>query len=281
MLQVLVILYLWLGTVKSDDVGQKWDRLLVGFPRLMNMPLSEHALTAENSGWIKDGNCDENNAYVGNRYIKDNDKSTRLIFGNDGIIAGIQATLSSTSTYPDRSSPSPWIRVNENEAIVTAYFRNPHTICTKSGGSSGNAKSTFGHELYIQTKSWLTAGGQKAIRIPRNENELEHSLWVKGKCFPNMGMHYWYNISANLECKDIFPMFLLYDVTSHKLASFGWSVPVPVPSASWERPPQYFLKFFFNHDDDIPTCLKNKVISTQHIYLCDPRKLQCDNKHLH
>ena len=36
----------------------------------------------------------ENSDYFGNRYIKGNDKSTRLIFGNDGIIAGIQATVS-------------------------------------------------------------------------------------------------------------------------------------------------------------------------------------------
>ena len=35
----------------------------------------------------------ENNVFVGNRYFKD-EKSTRLIFGNDGIIAGIQATVS-------------------------------------------------------------------------------------------------------------------------------------------------------------------------------------------
>ena len=73
-----------------------------------------------------------------------------------------------------------------------------------------------------------------------------------------LGMHYWYNFSANLECKDIFPMFLLYDVTSRKLMSFGWAVPVRVPSATWEHPPSYYFKvihiifthyklFFLNH----------------------------------
>jgi hypothetical protein len=73
--------------------------------------------------------------------------------------------------------------VKEDEAIVTAYFRNPHTICSKAKRSSNKKKSTFGHQLYIHSK----AG--KLIKIPTEENELKKkdSLWVKGKCFPGMG----------------------------------------------------------------------------------------------
>ena len=66
------------------------------------------------------------------------------------------------------------------------YFRNPHTICD-SNESLRKEKSTFGHELYIQTKSWLDAGGKKAIRIPKKPNQLKHTLWMEGKCFPKMG----------------------------------------------------------------------------------------------
>ncbi|XP_028396348.1 uncharacterized protein LOC114520304 isoform X2 [Dendronephthya gigantea] len=271
MLQVLLawIWFLCLGTVKSEANDQKWDRLLVGFPKFSKMPLNE--LDAEAAGWIKDGCCDEQNDYVGNRYLKDNDTSTRLIFGIDGTIAGIQTTITPTKIYPGQSSSSPWIRVNKDEAIATAYFRNPATICNKI--NSCEAKPTFGHELYIQTKSWLTKEGKKMIKIPTSG--LKNTAWVKGRCFKNMGMHYWFNISQNLKCEEIFPIFLLFDDASEKLKSFGWAVPIKINSTMWEHPPQKYFGFFFKKLTDIPRCLMDNHISTQHVYLTDPAKLTC------
>lgn len=92
--------------------------------------------------------------------------------------------ISPTTTYPGQSSSSPWIRVNNKEAIATAYIRNPATICKKT--KSYEAKPTFGHDLYIQTKSWLTKGGKKAFKI--SSSGLKNTAWVKGRCFPKMGV---------------------------------------------------------------------------------------------
>ena len=36
---------------------------------------------------------DRNNNFYGNRFIKNNDTSTRVLYGNDGELAGIQATV--------------------------------------------------------------------------------------------------------------------------------------------------------------------------------------------
>ena len=51
-------------------------------------------------------------------------------------------------------------------------------------------------------------------------------------------MHYWYNVSVNMRCEDIYPTFLLYNVKTNTLKSFGWSVPLRVRSAAWEQPPR-------------------------------------------
>jgi hypothetical protein len=42
----------------------------------MNMPLSEHALKAENSGWIKDGSCD------GEAFLRDESWNSRIVSGD-------------------------------------------------------------------------------------------------------------------------------------------------------------------------------------------------------
>ena len=56
----------------------------------------------------------------------------------------------------------------------------------------------------------------------------------------NLGRHYWYNISANMDCNDFYPMFLLYN--RDRLTGFGWVAQGNADSSRYEHPPPNRLK---------------------------------------
>ena len=58
-------------------------------------------------------------------------------------------------------------------------------------------------------------------------------------CFSS-GRHYWYNISADMDCKDYYPMFLLYN--RDRLTGFGWVAIGNADSPRYEHPPPNRLK---------------------------------------
>lgn len=49
------------------------------------------------------------------------------------------------------------------------------------------------------------------------------------------GRHYWYDISADMNCDDFYPMFLLYN--SGHLTGFGWVAQGNAASPRYEHPP--------------------------------------------
>ena len=49
------------------------------------------------------------------------------------------------------------------------------------------------------------------------------------------GRHYWYDISADMDCDDFYPMFLLYN--SGHLTGFGWVAQGNAASPRYEHPP--------------------------------------------
>ena len=56
------------------------------------------------------------------------------------------------------------------------------------------------------------------------------------------GVHYWYDISSDMHCDQVFPVFLLYDQASQRLKSFGWAVLANLKSPLWENPPVQYLQ---------------------------------------
>lgn len=60
------------------------------------------------------------------------------------------------------------------------------------------------------------------------------------------GKHYWYNLSDDMDCGDIFPVFLLYN--RGKLNGMGWAMTTPIDSPRYEHPPpsSYEVCFVFN-----------------------------------
>ncbi|VDI73205.1 Hypothetical predicted protein [Mytilus galloprovincialis] len=117
-----------------------------------------------------------------------------------------------------------------------------------------------GTDLYIQNG---TDPVDDFIKIPHLQSGITTTKWTKGKCFPTMGLHYWYNIRKDMSCDEFYPMFLLYN--DGKLNAFGWAFNGDFNSSILEHPPIAALSAFI---DPVPDCLLNaETLSTMHIYL--------------
>lgn len=254
--------------------GNNWDRLLVNFFKPTAFPLTEDQ--ALNEGWMNDATCDSNNPFYGNRYAKGSDISTRLLFDSSGKLAGIQATITESDDLipsPIRPRSSAFVPDDHGNYLLTAYFTNkPKDICKKKRHRR-SAKDGDTLVLQMSDVRWCKP---QFMEIPLDEKKLGNTKWVKGRCFTRMGVHYWYDISPEMHCDQVLPVFLLYDQASQRLKSFGWATLANITSPFWEHPPAQYLQFFFKV---VPKCVANlaqqKLISTQHVYLTDPAQLIC------
>ncbi|KAK6170292.1 hypothetical protein SNE40_018714 [Patella caerulea] len=223
---------------------------------------------AEKAGFTKISECENTDKFRGKRYIKDEDHAVVVLFDKNGYIAGLQAGVE--TDYPFTGISPPFIKEN-GYSYITAYFVDPSTIC-----ETGRSKSQFeefgtGTNLYIQTGNNPKTDN---MLIPRKEAAIGDTKWTKGKCFPAMGVHYWYDLSADTDCEKFFPVFLLYN--GGELNGLGWAFISNLPSTRYEHPPpSVFGKFM----EVVPTCLEKDVtISTMHIYLTPAMANTCWNE---
>ncbi|XP_063435183.1 uncharacterized protein LOC134716239 isoform X2 [Mytilus trossulus] len=152
---------------------------------------------------------------------------------------------------------------------ISAYFVDPAIICFCGRSATLFQQQGVGTDLYIQNG---TDPVDDSIKIPRLQSEITSTQWTKGKCFPTMGLHYWYNIRKDMSCDEFYPMFLLYN--DGKLNAFGWAFNGDFNSSRLEHPPIAALSAFI---DPVPDCLLTAVtLSTMHIYLTNnPALNQC------
>jgi len=258
--------------------GKHWDRLIVNFLTPKVLPRTEDS--ALKLGWRNDASCDSDNPFYGNRYVLGNDLSTRLLFDNDGKLAGIQGTITESDDLilsPTRPRPAAFVKDDHGHYLLTAYLtKKPQDICKKRKhrrDDDGKKGKHYKEDALVIQMSDVRLCKPQFMEIPLDAKKLANTKWVEGKCFNKMGVHYWYDISPEMHCDQSFPVFLLYDQASQRLKSFGWAALADVKSSSWEHPPIPYLRLFFK---DVPKCLlSRKVISTQHVYLTDPGKLTC------
>ncbi|CAL1533127.1 unnamed protein product [Lymnaea stagnalis] len=258
---------------------------------------------AEHNGFKKIGGCDTTAHWRGQRYIKNDDYAVVLLYDIHGFIAGIQTTVPKDQgrNYPKPPIEPPFVS-DGNRWVISAYFVDPSTICTKGRTvQEFNAEGT-GTNLYIQNST----SPEHSVLIPHKEADIRGTKWVEGNCFLTMGKHYWYNLKADMSCDTVFPVFLLYN--HGELTAFGWALITNLTSTRYEHPtpssfglhnsvhhsysttnisataqlqlhPPYrgetdiwiclpkifFIKIFMK---TVPTCLNTAgVLSTMHIYL--------------
>ncbi|KAJ8317107.1 hypothetical protein KUTeg_005011 [Tegillarca granosa] len=225
------------------------------------MPRTEK--DASSHGYTKISDCGDNPKFLGKRYMKNGDTAVILIYGVNGYIVGIQCGLLTSKLAQGHPTSflagHPYIEDGDKQ-YLTAYFINPASICTTGRNATEVRQDGTGYDLYIQNG---TDPVRNSVLIPHSEADVGRTMWTKGRCFPSMGMHYWYNTRQDMSCDDFFPVFLLYN--GGKLNAFGWAINADLSSPHLEHPPTSTFTAFM---DPVPSCLYNAgPLATLHIYL--------------
>ncbi|XP_045207827.2 uncharacterized protein LOC123559791 [Mercenaria mercenaria] len=253
-----------------------WNALKVTWNVYTDVPRTQGE--AEFNGWvplIPGAKCNDNPKFKGLRYIKDGDMGVIPIYGQAGYIAGIQLGFPENYTPNPNNFPSPLLKNAEDildggNYYQTAYFTNPAKICEGRTAMEFALEGT-GTELLLQSGPNPISD---YVTIPYTQEDVNNTMWTEGQCFQTMGTHYWYNISKDMSCEEVYPMFLLYD--NGELNAFGWTIPMDLGnvSRSIENPPPNFYPYVFKV---VPDCLYGLgTLSTVHIYLKNnPAEIKC------
>ncbi|CAH1257654.1 CD209 [Branchiostoma lanceolatum] len=231
--------------------------------------------SSDANAW-NDGSCTNNDTkficqatpsagtWRGFRYVKDNDPAVTLLFDKNGFIAGLQmgvrkSELPSDGSIPPGQITPPWIE-DKDMWLLTAYFIQPSDICSDGRTEAEYQDEGTGTDLYIQTGPNPTSD---IMAFPLQQPDLEGTEWTEGKCFWGMCKHYWWNLRVDMDCKELFPVFIMYN--GGKLDAFGWNIGTYLDSPRYEHPPPGFGTY----KDPVPTCLadRSRIVSTMHVYL--------------
>ncbi|XP_035449380.2 uncharacterized protein LOC118275500 [Spodoptera frugiperda] len=129
---------------------------------------------------------------------------------------------------------------------------------------------------------WVVGHDSRLMRIPSTEAELNSTTFKKQNCIPNMGTHYYYNMTRDLKCDDYFPWFAM--TTQGDMVGTGFQMvgkmTKPKKARNWfdDLPnPKQGMSIGLPH---APDCLLESVekygVISIHIYFVDePWKIKC------
>uniref|UniRef100_T1ISJ9 Uncharacterized protein n=1 Tax=Strigamia maritima TaxID=126957 RepID=T1ISJ9_STRMM len=204
----------------SDD----WKELRVSYANnksdefaFNRMPFTR--VDAEKTNWKQIGGTNASCAGVGYRYRQDNDPAVVPIYAENGIIVGLQ------TGYPESQMKSekliawykqqPMFEVEHpeydpSETLYTlrVYFSNPDYICDKD--------FKYVHNFYY-------INGTKKVSVPHEASKLD-KIWVKARCNPGKGWHYYDQMPKDLNCdyfQPFFPMYHNETLVAFAFVSFG------------------------------------------------------------
>ncbi|XP_033756817.1 uncharacterized protein LOC117339372 [Pecten maximus] len=246
-----------------NNLRVTWYPFPIGTYVYTSMPRTVNKAIA--GGFTMVSDCGDIPGINGKRFVKEGDFALVLLYGVNGFIAGIQIGVpynESDAFPPHNQINQTFIRIGDMY-FLTAYFTNPAITC-----KYGRTRHQFdfegtGSALYIQNG---TDADTNFLEIPMREPELASTKWTRGHCFFSMGVHYWYNINANMSCDDFFPVFLLYN--RGWLNGFGWAIGTDISSPRMEH---YAYDDIVSTMDPIPNCLHEiQRLSTMHIYFTNP-----------
>jgi hypothetical protein len=219
-----------------------------------------------------DNQCTVNGQFRGVRYWKDNDPAAILLFDVNGYIAGIQTSvLQSEYTPPTPSIGHPYL-ADGDYWTLTIYFVDPSTICTTGRTADEYAAQGTGTGFWMQNG---TDPDTQSLQAPQNEADVAaNTKWVLGHCFWTMGNHYWYDVSSDMDCNQMFPFFLLYN--KGRVNAGGFAMNNAAESSRYEHPPQAVIGQFM---DPVPKCFGTgdfKSQTTMHVYMTDYPRTGCE-----
>ncbi|CAG5124516.1 unnamed protein product, partial [Candidula unifasciata] len=231
--------------------------------------------------------------YHGFLYVQSHNEKSRLLFDLNDKLAGIQTSIPGNLYGFNANNES--IRVPSKEVIppillsqeqyspgvqmytITAYFKHPSLIC-----SPYTQHAHPGKGLYIQMGYRVDIQYEK---IPLDAHHLSEE-WKTGTCLPNMGHLYFKNLSKELPCERLYPVFLMYN-DEGQLGGFGWLFQ-GIPPAESPRSPVKWFKHSVQYYPAIfdatmlPACMYNPAFHVFgiHIYLRNEHTMTCPRPQL-
>jgi len=255
--------------------GQAWNGLRVTWSAnpfsswgYDSMPRNEHGSMKQFT--LKDDQCAPGSKFLGKRYWYKEDPAVMLLYDKNGYIAGIQTAIPKGSLTPSSFQANHPMIDDGDYWTITAYFIEPSKIC-----STGRTEAEF-NDQGTGTGLWLQNGTNPindVVRIPLTESEIRQTKWKFGHCFYTMGNHYWFDVTRDMDCGQLYPSCLMYN--GGKLTAFCFAVTKYLSSNRYEHPtPKDAEKFL----DPVPTCLYNSPeyskLSTIHVYMIDSPRTQ-------
>jgi len=222
------------GGPKWNDLKVTWDFNPFNTWRFDSMPRQESDAIKHKWTLLSDECASAGGSMRGRRYILDGDMSVILLFDMNGFIAGMQTSVPKSVYSPGEKFGAAGPYTNSSDFwLLTAYFIHPAGICDKSKSRTKEQFQSQGtaDQVFLQTGSNPETD---LMPVPKEENdELKSTKWVKGKCLPSMGRHYWYGVSEDMDCKTAFPYCLLYN--SGKFNGFCFAMPANFDNKNKKR----------------------------------------------
>ncbi|XP_039758027.1 uncharacterized protein LOC120632271 [Pararge aegeria] len=135
------------------------------------------------------------------------------LYDPSGFVAGIQLAFPADELVTPTFKPEKWFKkwtvpASDGEPAkdymtITQYFVSEESLAAGAGPQMENGATLQDGGV------WVNDPDGQLMRIPSTEAELNTTLFKKQNCVPNMGTHYYYNMSRDTLCENILPWFAI------------------------------------------------------------------------
>ncbi|XP_072929570.1 uncharacterized protein [Epargyreus clarus] len=148
------------------------------------------------------------------------------LYDANGFIAGIQIAIPvpDLTTYgmtPDKLHMVRWSPPPTEEDSYTEYWTATQYFVSEESLKAGAGPQVENGATLQDGGVWVTGPDKKLMRIPTTEAELNTTAFKKQNCVPNMGTHYFYNMTTAMRCENYYPWFAM--TTKGDLVATGFS----------------------------------------------------------
>ncbi|XP_041969157.1 uncharacterized protein LOC121726007 [Aricia agestis] len=154
------------------------------------------------------------------------DKLICPLYDPSGFVAGLQIAFPAdefeSPTFKPETRFTKWSTSNgegdppRDYWAITQYYVSEESLKAGAGPQVENGATLQDGGV------WVKDFDNQLTRIPSTEAELNSTLFKKQNCIPNMGTHYYYNMTKEKRCEDLLPWFAL--TTRGDLVGVGFQV---------------------------------------------------------
>lgn len=147
------------------------------------------------------------------------------LFDTAGFVAGLQISVPvdefETPLKPEKRFVKWHAAASDGEPAKDYWSATQFYVSEESLKAGAGPQIENGNTLQ-DGGVWVNGLDGRLMRIPCTEAELNTTKFKKQNCIPNMGTHYYYNMTKELNCEDLVPWFAL--ITETELVGVGLQV---------------------------------------------------------